>query len=183
MGVSPMLLVAWYLPTAIGGTILAAVGGLVLHLIPGTYLCLITSVAIIIESLLFALAPENAGYWAWIFPAMVCCTISIDLIFNATNIFLSTALPSRQQGLAGALANVLLQLSIAVMLGFAEIVASGTASQGEKQSYKNVFWFELACGAVSPVVFAGFVRIGRAKSALTADEKEAKAAAAQQETS
>ncbi|GAB7325479.1 hypothetical protein MBLNU13_g09493t1 [Cladosporium sp. NU13] len=152
MGASPMQVVAW---------------------IPGTILAIITCVAIIVDSLLFAIAPEGAGYWPWIFPAMICATLAIDLIFSVTNIFLSSTLPARQQGLAGGLANALLQLSIAILLGFSDIIAAMTSYQGEKQSYKNVFWFELACGAAALVIFVGFVRIDSAKSDLTADEKEA----------
>ena len=104
---------------------------------------------------------------------MICATLAIDLIFSVANIFLSSTLPARQQGLAGALANALLQLSIALLLGFSDIVATMTSYQGERQSYQNVFWFELACGAAALVVFVGFVRIDSATSDLTADEKEA----------
>lgn len=168
-----MQVVAWYVPMAVGGCILAGVGALILHRIPGTVLAIITCLAIIVDSLLFAIAPDGASYWAWIFPAMLCATLAIDLIFSVANIFLSSTLPARQQGLAGALANALLQLSIAILLGFSDIVATMTSYQGEKQSYKNVFWFELACGAAALVVFVGFVRIDSAKSDLTADEKEA----------
>ncbi|GAB7325480.1 hypothetical protein MBLNU13_g09493t2 [Cladosporium sp. NU13] len=173
MGASPMQVVAWYVPMAVGGCILAGIGALILHRIPGTILAIITCVAIIVDSLLFAIAPEGAGYWPWIFPAMICATLAIDLIFSVTNIFLSSTLPARQQGLAGGLANALLQLSIAILLGFSDIIAAMTSYQGEKQSYKNVFWFELACGAAALVIFVGFVRIDSAKSDLTADEKEA----------
>ena len=173
MGASPMQVVAWYVPMAVGGCILAGIGALILHRIPGTILAIITCVAIIVDSLLFAIVPEGAGYWPWVFPAMICATLAIDLIFSVTNIFLSSTLPARQQGLAGGLANALLQLSIAILLGFSDIIAAMTSYQGEKQSYKNVFWFELACGAAALVIFVGFVRIDSAKSDLTADEKEA----------
>ena len=139
MHIPPMLVVAWYVPLAIGGCTLASLGGLILHRIPGTVMMAITGVAIIVSSLLFALIPLQANYWAWVFPAMICATIAIDLIFNVANIFFSTALPARQQGLAGALSNVLLQLSIALLLGFADIVVSRTAGQGERQSYKNAY--------------------------------------------
>jgi MFS family permease len=172
MGATPMQVVAWYVPMAVGGCVLAGVGALILHRIPGTILAIVTCVAIILDSLLFAIAPEGASYWAWVFPAMICSTLAIDLIFSVANIFLSSTLPARQQGLAGALANALLQLSIAILLGFSDIVATMTSYQGERQSYKNVFWFELACGAAALVVFVGFVRIDSAKSDLTADEKE-----------
>ena len=106
---------------------------------------------------------------------MCCATISIDLIFSAASIFFSTSMPARRQGLAGALSNVLIQLAIAVGLAFADIVVSSTSHQGREQSYKNAFWLELALGAAALVIFMVFVRgVEKAKSDLTADEKEAR---------
>ncbi|KAK4902241.1 hypothetical protein LTR27_001144 [Elasticomyces elasticus] len=172
LGLSPMLTVAWYVPMAVGGCILAAVGGLLLHRIPALVLMFVTGAAIIIYSLLFALAPEHANYWAWYFPSMICATVAVDLIFNVANIFLSTSMPARQQGLAGALANVIPQFAIALLLGFADILVSETADQGQQQSYKNAFWLNLACGSTALTIFMAFVRIDRATSDYTADEKE-----------
>ena len=39
------------------------------------------------------------------------------------------------------------------------------------------FWLELACGGAALVIFMTFVRIDKAKSDFTADEKEAQRAA------
>nr|POE47373.1 putative mfs-type transporter [Quercus suber] len=165
---------AWFTPLGLGGIVLSITGGLILHKIPGTVLLFVTCIAIILASLLFAIMPQGAIYWAYVFPAMLCATIAIDLIFNVANVFFSTQLPSHQQGLAGALGNVLLQLSIAVLLGFADIVVTKTSYQGLKQSYRNAFWFELACGSMAFVIFAAFVRIPSAVSEMTADEKAAR---------
>jgi MFS family permease len=168
-----MQLVAWYVPTGAVGLCLALFGGLFLHRLSAKALMAITGLAIMIESVILALAPADAGYWQWIFVPMICSTVAIDFIFNVANIFFSTSLPARQQGLAGGLSNVLLQLGIAVMLGFSEVIASETSGQGLKESYQNVFWFNFACGAVALVIFVGFVKIPKARSDLTADEKEA----------
>jgi hypothetical protein len=171
MGVTPMQLVAWYIPLSLGGCLLATVSGFVLHKIHGNIIMFISSSCIIISSVLFATQPPHAGYWPWVFPAMTCATIAIDLLFSAASIFFSTSLPVKQQGLAGALSNVLLQLGVALLLGFADIVVSNTAHQGQKQSYKNAFWFEMACGVTAMVIFMGFGRVESAKSDYTADER------------
>lgn len=71
LNTSPMQLVAWYVPHGTVGILLAVFGGLVLHILSPRILMFITGVAIIIESLLFALAPVNASYWRWIFIPMV----------------------------------------------------------------------------------------------------------------
>ncbi|KAF2093032.1 MFS general substrate transporter [Rhizodiscina lignyota] len=172
MGGSPMQLVAWFTPMALGGCIIATVGGFVLHIISGTIIVIIAGVSWIIAPLLFAIMPVDANFWAYTFPSMVCATVAIDLTFNVTNIFITTSMPLRRQGLAGALINSILQLGIAISLGFADIVASGTEGKGLRRSYKAVFWFEVAWAVVALVLLVGFVKLDKAKSELTADERE-----------
>ncbi len=66
---------------------------------------------------------------------------------------------------------LLLNLGIAVCLGFADIVNTYTlAHLGAKKSYQAVFWFEVACAAASLITFVLFVRLKKAESAMTADE-------------
>ncbi|KXT08112.1 hypothetical protein AC579_3953 [Pseudocercospora musae] len=103
---------------------------------------------------------------------MILSTVAVDFTFNVANIYFSTSLPSRQQGLAGSMSNVLMQLGIALLLGFAEIIATNTAQQGQKQSYQNVFWINLACGSTALTIMLSFVKISKVKSGLTADERE-----------
>jgi MFS family permease len=82
MGATPLQVVAWYVPMALGGCIISTFGGFVLHLLPGTLLIIISGISWIIAPLLFAIAPEGAPYWAYVFPAMICATIGIDVTFN-----------------------------------------------------------------------------------------------------
>ena len=103
LGGTPLQIVAWFTPMCVGGIIIAAVGGFVLHLLSGTLLMLFAGVSWIIAPLLFAIMPLNSPYWAFVFPAMITGTIGIDISFNISNIFITTGLPKRQQGLAGAM--------------------------------------------------------------------------------
>lgn len=171
MGGSPLQITAWFTPMCVGGIIIATVGGYVLHLLPGTMLMLISGLGWILTSLLFALAPEGANFWAYIFPAMIGATIGIDIAFNVANIFITTSLPARHQGLAGALINSILYLGIAFLLAFADVTQTQTAHLGLKRSYQSVFWYQLACASTALVIMMGFVRIRAAESDLTADEK------------
>ena len=173
MGGTPLQVSAWYVPAGAGGCIIAVVGGYVLHLLPGTVLMLIGGGAWVGNSLLFALAPEGANYWAFIFPAMIFATMGIDIIYNVTNIFITTSLSQSRQGLAGALINSLLYLGIAALLAFADIIQTRTADLGLKRSYQSVFWYQFACSVLSLVIMIGFVRIKKAESDLTADERAA----------
>ena len=171
LGATPLQVSAWFVPMCAGGVIISVLGGYVLHLIPGTLLIGIAGLGWVITSILFAVAPVGANYWAYVFPSMCCATIGIDITFNVANIFITTNLSSKQQGLAGALINSLLYLGIAFLIGFADVVQTQTASQGLRKSYENVFWYQLACSATSFVVMVGFVRIMKAQSDLTFDEK------------
>ncbi len=176
MGATPLQVVAWYVPMALGGCIISTVGGFVLHLLPGSLLLAVAGLGWILAHLLFAVAPEGARYWAFTFPAMICATIGIDITFNITNIFITTALPKKRQGLAGGLINSLLHLGISVFLGFADITATRTAHLLQRRSYKAVFYFALACAVVALIILVVFVRIDRAKSDMTADERDDMAA-------
>jgi MFS family permease len=173
MGASPLQVVAWYVPMALGGCIISTVGGFVLHLLPGTILIFISGISFIIAPLLFAIAPEGAMYWAYIFPAMICATVGIDITFNVANIFITTSLPRKQQGFAGAIIMILLQLGIAVFLGFADIVNTYTvASLGLRRSYHAIFWFEVACASTALTILVLFVKIKKAESEFTVEERE-----------
>ena len=173
MGATPLQIVAWYVPLALGGCLISTFGGFVLHLLPGTILILIAGTSWIIAALLFALAPVGASYWAYIFPSMVCATIGIDITFNVANIFITTSLPKKQQGLAGAVIMLLLHLGIAVFLGFADVLHSYEIEKlGERGAFKAVFWFEVACAALALVILTLFVKIDAAQSDLTFEERE-----------
>ncbi|RKF64435.1 Drug resistance protein [Erysiphe neolycopersici] len=172
MGASPFQIIAWYTPMAIGGCVIATFGGLFLHLLPGTVLITISGISWIITPLLFAIAPQGASYWAYIFPSMICAPIGIDVTFNVANIFITKSLPQSQQGLAGAVISLLVHLGIAVMLGFADVInANSVAILGLRQSYQAVFWFEVSCAATAVVILILFVKIKRAESGLTFEER------------
>jgi MFS family permease len=172
MGASPLQVVAWYVPMALGGYIIATFGGFVLHLLPGTILIIVSGISWIVAPLLFAIAPQGALYWAYIFPSMICATVGIDITFNVANIFITTSLPRKQQGLAGAVIMLLFHLGIAVMLGFADIVNTYTVARlGMRRSYHAVFWFEVACASAALVILVLFVKIKKAESELTVDER------------
>ena len=174
MGGQPLQVVAWYVPMALGGCIISTFGGFVLHLLPGTILIIVAGTSWIIAPLLFAIAPQGVKYWAYVFPSMVAATVGIDITFNITNIFITTSLPRKQQGLAGAVIMLLMHLGIAVFLGFADIVNTYTVARlGLRKSYHAVFWFEVACAATALCILVFFVKIRKAESEMTVEEREA----------
>lgn len=173
MHASPLQIVAWTVPMAVGGLLISTVGGFILHRISGTILMIISCLGYLGSGLFFALLPENGGYWPFVFPAMICGTIGIDISFNVTNVFITSNMPLEKQGLAGALINCTLHLGIALHLGFADIVQINTEDKGTRGSYQAVFWFQVALCGVGLIVNVLWVRISRARSELTVDEKRA----------
>ncbi|KAL4889909.1 major facilitator superfamily domain-containing protein [Aspergillus ambiguus] len=146
-------------------------GGFILHVLNGTVLMIISCLGYLLSGLLFALLPLGGNYWAFVFPAMIGGTIGIDVSFNVTNIFITTNMPKDRQGLAGALINCTLHMGIAVMLAFADIIQVGTEDKGLKASYQMAFWFQVALAGFALLLVLLFVRIDRAKSELTVDER------------
>lgn len=65
-----------------------------------------------------------------------------------------------------------MHLSIAFFLGFAEVIGANTQEHDIRDSFKAVFWFEVALAIIALVIMLGWVRVSKAKSDLTADEKE-----------
>jgi MFS family permease len=171
MGASTLQTVAWYTPMAAGGCIISIFGGYVLHLLSGTILLIIAGSAWIIAPLLFAIAPIDANYWAYIFPSMVCATIGIDITFNVCNIYITTSTPHNQQGFAGAIVAFLLHFGGTTCLAMADIVKWNTQPLGERKSCQAVFWLEVGCAAMATIILVVFVRVGEAKSDLTVEER------------
>ncbi|KAK1985574.1 major facilitator superfamily transporter [Colletotrichum cereale] len=169
--VSPLLTAVWYLPLIVGGVIIGTVGGFTLHLLPGRILLAISGAGNVMSVLLFAVIPENPDYWAYVFPAMVCGTIGIDITYTVSNVFITTNLPAHRQGLAGALINSLLFLGISFFLGIGEVVVGETSHLGKRKSYRAAFWLATGVAGVGLLLYA-FVRIGSAKSDLTVEERE-----------
>lgn len=173
LGATPIQISAWFVPMCAGGVVLSLAGGYVLHLVSGTVLIIISGCGWILSSIMFAILPSaGASFWAYVFPAMLGATVGVDIAFNVANIFISTSISVRQQGLAGSLCHQVLYLGIAVMLAFADVTQTETAKYGEVKSYHAVFWFMLACSGVSLAVMLFYVRIPKAQSDLTVDERQ-----------
>ena len=172
MSATPLQVVAWYVPLGLAGLLLAVVEGFILHLVPGRVLLIISALGALGSQLLLALIPLGGSYWAWIFPATVLSTIGIDLSTILMTVFITTTLPTAQQGLAGGMIKSVLQLGVALCLGLTDIIQSATVEGvGTGKSYKNTFWFGVGAGAMSLVLMAAWGKVPKATSDLTADEK------------
>lgn len=175
MGASALKTAVWFTPMAAGGIILATIGGFTLHLLPGRVLFVLSGLGSIASVLLFALVPDNANYWAFVFPAMIGSTLGIDITYLVSNVFITNNVPRHRQGLAGALINTLLFLGIGLFLGFADLAVSEHEKRHpEGEPHRVAFWFATACAAVSLMIYVT-IDIGKAESDLTVEEKERRA--------
>ncbi|CAN8105043.1 unnamed protein product [Discula destructiva] len=172
MGYSAIQTALAFVPMAAGGVILATVGGFTLHFLPGRLLLIVSGMGHVVCVLLLALIPAGGSYWAYILPAMIGATIGIDITYNATNIFITTNIPHKHQGAAGALINSLLFLPISLFLGLADVVAASYEWKGEMDSYKAALWFGTGCAAMALLLFC-FIDTGKAESQLRVEEKAA----------
>ncbi|KAL2189284.1 MFS general substrate transporter [Thermothelomyces heterothallicus CBS 203.75] len=170
MGASALQTAVWFAPMAAGGVVLATVGGFTLHLLPGRILLVFSASGFLATCLLFAFAPRDGNYWAFIFPAMLGSTIGVDITFIVTNVFITTNVARERQGIAGALINSLLFVGISFFLGLADLAVSEDENRGGTQGHKVAFWFATACSAVVLLIFAT-IKLGKAESELTVEER------------
>jgi hypothetical protein len=103
---------------------------------------------------------------------MICATLGVDIAYNVSNIFITTSMPKARQGLAGAFINSILFLGVSFFLGFADLAVSQTADRGLRASYKVAFWLATGCAGVGLLIMFAGVKIGKARSDLTIEERE-----------
>ncbi len=145
-----------------------------------------SSIGYMLCCLLFALLPKQSNnepstsflYWAYVFPAMLAGTIGVDIAFNVTNVYITTAMPRRLQATAGALINSTLYLGIAFWLGIGDLAISTSVqnynaeSLGPREQYQIAFWTGVGLAVVSFFLIVT-INFGRAEAQMTADEKAA----------
>ncbi|RSL85273.1 hypothetical protein CEP52_016203 [Fusarium oligoseptatum] len=179
--VSPLQTAVWFAPLPSLGLVLALISGFILHLVPGRIMMIISGLGFLASVLLFALMPETSGskwraYWSYVFPAMLCSTIGVDIVFNVTNVFITTSQPRRLQAVAGALCNSLLYLGIAFWLGVSELAVSAAKEvrridkMDRRQQNQIGFWTATGLASVS-LILVFTIKLGQATAELTADEK------------
>ncbi|PHH83689.1 hypothetical protein CDD83_2946 [Cordyceps sp. RAO-2017] len=173
LGQSALVTALWYGPWAGGGLVLSTLGGIVLDRLPGHWLLNLSSISTIMAVLLFALMPAEPNYWAWVLPAMLFEAASADVLWTVSNVFLTTSLPRHRQGLAGAIISLTLFLGDALFLTISDVVKEclGGAGLSLDAQYKGVFWTGVSIGAVAFGINF-FIRIDKASSDLTVDEKQ-----------
>ncbi|KFH47309.1 putative MFS-type transporter -like protein [Hapsidospora chrysogenum ATCC 11550] len=125
-GLSPLQTMLRFIPTGIGGCIVAAVVARILDRVPTVFILLCGNLSVSVACLLFAVPiPPSTSYFAWALWAMLLSVIGADTTWPSLTLFTSRSLPPEDQAVGGALINAAGQLGRAV--GLAISTATQTA--------------------------------------------------------
>jgi MFS family permease len=165
-GIIGTQLVAWFAPIAICGVICGLVTGNILHRVSPILTLLVSSMAWLAAPLLMAFSDPSLGYWPFVFPAMLCSSIGIDVTYNFTNLVLSSCSPLKMQALAGAVNSTTVNLGMGFALAITQVIQ--TATEGQDPSlddrlvgHRNCFLFSAASASVGLAIVAASVRVPR----------------------
>lgn len=149
----------------VGTNVLAAV---VMDKVNAGTLSLVSGIISAGAPLIFALQDLGWMYWTAAFPAMVLSVVSTDLLFNISNLVITTNFPGKSQGLAGGVFNTVAQLGNSVGLAVTAMIAAAvtnaagndqmvtkgglTYDKSALEGYRSGFWTCFAAAVVSTLV-------------------------------
>jgi MFS family permease len=145
--------------------------------VPPICTLLVSGVAWLAAPLLLAFGDPSKGYWPFVFPAMICSTIGIDVTYSFTNLVLSSCSPLQMQALAGAVNSTTVNLGMAFALAITQVIQTVTEGQDPSLEdrllgHRNCYLFSAASAAVGFAVVAASVRVPRACLQSEEDEDE-----------
>ncbi|KAI1259161.1 MFS transporter [Xylariaceae sp. FL1019] len=172
-GLSPLQTALRFLPLVVIGFATNVVAGLIMDKVSASTMVLVGGLISAAGPLLFALMDPKWIYWAAGFPAMALCVVSTDLLFNISNLVITSSFPGKDQALAGSVFNTVAQLGNSIGLAITAIIASAvqTAHEEEQgvvdswaqlQGYRSAFWTCFAAAVASTVISSvGLRSIGK----------------------
>ncbi|TRM64811.1 major facilitator superfamily domain-containing protein [Schizophyllum amplum] len=138
-----------------------------------TFGTLITSAA----SLLFANIIPSAPYWAFGFPASICCVFGADFVFSGGTLFVAKLSQGHEQSVSGALFQTMIQLGTSMGIAVSTVVydrvlASRATAMGvtlneqhsnaprpaQLDAYHAAQWTAFAFGALAALLALLFLR-------------------------
>ncbi|KAH7017006.1 integral membrane protein [Ilyonectria destructans] len=154
-----------FLPMVTCGVLTNLVAGLVMDKVSAGNLVLIGGFLSALSPLLFAIQGPEWTYWAAGFPAMCLSVVSIDLLFNVSNLVITSSFPSKDQALAGGIFNTVTQLGNSVGPAITAMIASSVthSKMGDEgvseasatlEGYRSAFWTCFGLAVVSVAISA-----------------------------
>ncbi|KAK6227562.1 major facilitator superfamily transporter [Colletotrichum tabaci] len=177
----------YFLPTGIGGILVAWAAALLISRVPTYILLVCGNVSVSIACLLFATPiPTSTSYFAYGLPAMLLSVIGADMAWPTLILFVSKALPQEDQALGGALVNSVGQVGRSIGLAISTAVQTAIMAKARGVSVENAGpveewdqpsldglraanWMNFALGITSLTIVVLFFRsseiVGRAEPA------------------
>ncbi|KAL6403278.1 hypothetical protein AUP68_12618 [Ilyonectria robusta] len=138
-GLSPLQTMLRFIPTGIGGFIIAFIVANLLHRIPTFFILASGHACVCIATLLYAVPiPPSTSYFAWGLPAMILSVIGADTAWPCLTLYTSRALPQEDQAVGGALINATGMFGRAIALAIATAVQSSTMASARDVDIQNV---------------------------------------------
>lgn len=183
-GLSPLQTMLRFIPTGVGGSIIALIVAQLLHRVPTFFILICGSLAMALATLLYAVPiPPTTSYFAWGMPAMLLAVLGADTTWPCVTLFTSQALPREDQAIGGALINAVSQFGRAFGLAISTAIQTavmadarglpvqdvGSIRAWDYNSLKGIraaswmnFGFGMAALAVVLMAFRGMEIVGKA---------------------
>lgn len=135
---SPLQTMLRFIPTGVGGAIIAAIVAQLLHRVPTVFILATGSISVSIACLLYAVPiPPHTSYFAWGLPAMILAVIGADTAWPSLTLFTSSALPPEDQAVGGALINAVGQLGRAIGLAISTAIQTAVMADARGVSVEE----------------------------------------------
>lgn len=121
-GYTPLWAGGTYFMFAIWGTVAAIVVGVSIKKVSAAVILFISMVAFDVGSIMLAVTPIHQTYFRMNLGTMIILSFGMDMSFPAASIILSDGLPMPYQGMAGSLANTMVNYSMSLCLGMGSTV-------------------------------------------------------------
>lgn len=184
-GLDPLQTALRFLPLVAAGLGTNVLAGVVMDKVNASWLGLVGGAVSAAAPLVFALVRVEWTYWVAAFPALIVSVISTDLLFNISNLVITTNFPSKSQGLAGGVFNTVAQLGNSLGLAVTAMIAAAVtaaADGGNKiiesggvrynysllQGYRSGFWTCFAAAVVATLISS----VGLRKAGKVGEKKE-----------
>ncbi|CAG8971477.1 hypothetical protein HYALB_00002061 [Hymenoscyphus albidus] len=170
---SPLQTMLRFIPLGVSGICCTIASGYLLSRIKGNYILIFGLLAAAIANLLFAVRiPPSTLYFAYGLPAMLLAAMGADTIYPCLGLFVTQALPRKDQSLAGAMFQTVASLGRAMFLPVAAALQYGIQDrlvlEGQEEraalleGLRAVEWFCFALAAFSlGMAVVGLRNIGK----------------------
>lgn len=120
-----------YFMFAIWGCVASVVVGIFIKRLTAAVILFISMVSFVVGCIMLAVTPVHQTYFRMNLGSMIILSFGLDMSFPAAAIILSDGLPMQYQGMAGSLANTMVNYSMSLCLGMGTTVETEINKDGD----------------------------------------------------